>query len=193
MTEPTLKDRAEQLARQLLAALDDPAADADRAAFDAQKARDDAATTLAYHLSKTFAKPRVPPHRDVALRDVGAMREYLRDRGERFIHTPAGIALDDKSGRVAVDWLADRVEVVAPVALDVGDGDRARLAALLEHLNRQIGRDVWRLDPTLRAVVTAPLDGGALASGSLEHAIALARQVVLRDPATFRMVLRSQT
>jgi hypothetical protein len=67
-----------------------------------------------------------------------------------------------------------------------------KLAWAIERVNHQIGWPVWRLEPDVSATFTAYVNhDGTLSSRVFEHAVAQIRQCLVRDLATFRMVLRS--
>jgi hypothetical protein len=192
-----LAARAASLAQALLGAMEpDPVRDAERAAYETQKEQEDAARILEMHLSKKLAPLHVPPHPEVRLADLAALEEYLEGRGVAYERVPGGIALGFTESRVrysvTVEWAQGHIRLTTPVpTVDIPPDQRERLAAAIERANAQIGQPLWRLEPALVAVVDAPPDDdGSVSSGVVEHAIALTREAVFRDPPIFRMVLR---
>jgi hypothetical protein len=175
----------------------DPARDAEREAYEAQKEKEDAARILEMHLSKQLPPVRVPPHPAVFLADLAALEDYLAKRGVAFDRVPGGISIGFTSSRVkhaiAIVWSRDQLRFTTPVpGVEIPADKRAKLAAAIERVNAQIGQPVWQLEPGLSAVVVASANhDGTVSSRVVEHAIAHIREAVFRDPPIFRMVLRS--
>jgi hypothetical protein len=203
MTQPKdpkaeMQQRTKDLARALLEALEpDPQRDAERAAYEAEKEKEDAARILEFHLSKQLPPVEVPPHPSVSLADLAALEDYLGRRGVAFERVPGGITLSFMSMRVkytiAIEWSGGQVRLTTLVpTVAIPAEQRGKLAAAIERVNAQIGQPLWRLTPGLVArVVASTDDDGTVSTGVVEEAIAVIRAAVFRDPPIFRMAMRS--